>query len=443
MSLSMVTVVLLSASAPASAPADTALARAARRLAEEVASAGAEPPLGVHVVGSPDLARGFGTLLASELAKRKLAPTMVEARDQAEAESAARRSGLGSVVRLTVSLEQGLLTVRGDLVGTWVNFWSGRTPTRPARPAAALEVAVEADGHALALAASPQPPGGDEGPLKLSGALLARLSSRPAAIASGDVDGDGREELAVLTDAEVLLLSPEGKVLVRYEHRHLPDADAPCREPFGAVAVQKGRLAYFSARRARGEMLAVDRNGVRAIASIDRAVLAFADGPVQAALGRGTNTFLPEVAVGKSVAPVKTPFTVLSARRGAMLFVGPDGVATFVRASGEVATVAGFGAGSALADLDGDGQPEAIASSMQFAPDPDELRVYSLAALTAPARTMRRLSEVEPLWQGQVLRGHVVEAVAADVDGDGTDELVLGVWLSDGTGELLLYRRAP
>ncbi|MHB8878281.1 MAG: VCBS repeat-containing protein, partial [Myxococcaceae bacterium] len=405
---------------------------------------------------SAELARAVGTLLTSELSARGFAAFPVAAPSPEAAESAARAAGARCLLRLTIGLDHGLLTARGDLLGTRENFWSGATPTRPALPAAVVVTSVDADAHALALAAatlvSPPPVAtvpAATGPLKLIGGTFARLPALPAALAAGDLDGDGKHEVAVLTDDEVLLFSPEGRLLARHEHKNLPTAEAPCREPFGALAFQASppRLLYLSARRGRGESLSYDRGGLRAVGTFDEVPLGFSgEVALTGRMNAGTNTFAPEVSLGgRSPVTFGAPFTTASVRAGAFLFVFPDGQLSISRGGpGEKLRALGAGAGSALADLSGDGQPSLVSSSPRYQVDPDELRVTPLSSveLAASRGGPVDLANVTPAWQGLALRGRVLAIAAADLDGDGADELVLGVWLLDGGGELQVFRRA-
>lgn len=426
-------------------PEETAISRLAGEIASQVSSS-AEPPLAVYVRASvPELSRGFSTLLLAELSSRRLAPLSLSVADELTAERKAREEGARSLLRLTLRLEDGKLSARGDLLSTWVNFWSGQAPTRAPIPAAALEARVEADAHALALAASMRPtPAPASSPLRLFGATFAPLPSRPAAISAGDLDADGTDEVAVLTDEEVLLFSPQGKLLARYEHRTLPGALSPCREPFGAIAVQKSppRLAYFSAQRSRGELLAYDGGVLKAVGVLEQALLGAAVEPLSGTLMPGLNTFEPQLTLGgKARLRLKAPFSSLAAHRRApslYLFFSPEGGASLVKGESELLRLGGAGAGGALCDVDGDGQLELLLSSARYAPEPDELRLVSLAAVEA-----HQGKALPPLWEGSSLRGQVLQATQADLDGDGADELVLGVWRSDGGGELQVLRRAP
>jgi hypothetical protein len=428
----------------------------AQRLAADVLAQSPEGPVALDVRGeSPELARAVEALLAAELSTRGLAPLSIDAASADLAETAARGAHARCLVRLTVGLDHGLLTARGDLIGTRVNFWSGAVPTRPASPAAALVAAVDADPQALALAAKTvEPPPlvapPPAGPLKLQGATFAKLPAAPAALAAGDLDGDGKAEVAVLTDDEVLLYSPEGKLLARHEHRSLPNSESPCREPFGALAFQPSppRLLYFSAKRTRGEALIYDKTAqLKPVGTLDDAPLGFtADGLVSGHLTPGTNTFAPEVTAGsKGPVTLPSPFTSCSVRAGAFVVVFPDGAASLGRGLTEKARALGAGAGSAVADLSADGQLSVATSSPRYQADPDELRVFALSAIEAASSKGAPvdLANLTPTWQGPSLRGRILFITAADLDADKADELIVGVWLADGGGELQLFRRAP
>lgn len=417
--------------------------RLAQALSEDVRALKPEPPVALHLSGaSPELRRAFGTVLASQLASAGLGPLVLDAASPEAAERLAREQGARSLLRLTLAVEAGELRARGDVLGTWVNFWSGRTPTRAPQPAAALTREVEADAGALSLAAVAPPPTPSTSvatgprPLRLLGAVLARLEAPPAALAAGDLDGDGKDEVAALTETAVSVFAADGRLLA---HRELEGAPSltPTREPFGALAVLAGppRLALWSSRFAQGEVLALDaaRGQLRPVGGLDAAPL----GPTErGTFSPGQTTFTLEVrlADGRTLA-VPAPFTSASFAPPRLLFVHLDGSASlYPRATAAPARLTGLGAGSALGDLDGDGTPELLTTSPQLQPTPDALRIYALTTDGAP-------TEHEPLWQGPLASGRALHVVTADLDGDKRREVVVGLWRPDGTGELFLLRQ--
>lgn len=417
--------------------------RLAQAVAEDARALQLEPPVALHLSGtSPELRRAFGTVLASKLAAAGQGPLVLDAPTPEAAEEAARAQGSRSLLRLTLAVEEGALRARGDALGTWVNFWSGRTPTRPAQPAAALAREVEADAGALSLAAIAAPktpetqPGAGPQPLRLLGAVLARLEAPLAALAAGDLDGDGKDEVAALTERAVSVFAADGRLLAHRELEGTP-SPTPTREPFGALAVLSGppRLAVWPSRLAQGEVLALDgaRGQLRPVGTLDAVPL----GPT--ALGAftpGQTTFAPEVRLADGrILTVPAPFTCASFAPPYLLVVHLDGSASFYpRATSAPARLSGLGAGCALGDLDGDGTPELLTTSPELQPAPDTLRIHALGTEGPP-------TEREPLWQAPLASGHALYVVTADLDGDNRREVVVGLWRPDGTGELLLFRQ--
>jgi hypothetical protein len=105
-------------------------------------------------------------------------------------------------------------------------------------------------------------------------------------------------------------------------------------------------------------------------------------------------------------------------------------------ADGPTAALEGIGTGFALADLDGDGVAEVIASAPRADPAaPDRIRVLAARADAPP------LLEVGPV-EGAILAG-----ASGDLTGDGIDDALLGaiVALEDGgeATELLLVTADP
>jgi hypothetical protein len=420
--------------------------RLAHLVTEDVRAFKPEPPVALHLSGSsPELRRAVGTLLAARLAAADLGPVVLEAPSAEAAETLAREQGARSLVRLTVSVSGGELRASGDMLGTWVNFWAGRTPSRPPTPAAAVVRAVEADAGALTLAAvqpqplmssTPLPTMSGQRLVRLMGAPLVRLEAVPTGLAAGDLDGDGKDEVAVLTERAVSVFGGDGRLLARREMESLPLNPSPPREPFGMVAIvpQPARLAAWSTRYSHGEVLLFDRakGTLRSIGPLDTAPIGAYE---RATFTTGQTTFTPEVRLGEGrLLSVPAPFTSASIVPPRMLFVHPDGSGSlYPRPTAPPVRLQGLGAGSALGDLDGDDIPELITTAPQLFPAPETVRVY---ALTGDDPTTH-----SPLWQSTLPAGRALYVTTADLDQDKQREVLVGVWHSDGTGEVFLMRQ--
>ena len=432
---------LLMGAAGAPAPG-AAVEKLALQVAGEIAGRVTEGPLAVHVSSpSPVLSRALATLIAAELSRRGLGGMVVDAPDAVIAEARARDQGARALARVNAGLERGQLVARGDLLGTWVNFWSGRSPTRPPQPAAVLEAAAEADAHALALLAAPVTApiavgtgGGGERPppvkVQIASAVLAKLPSAIVALAAGDLDRDGVDEVVAVTEDEVVVMAADGRVLARHDVKGLPGASAPVRDPIAAATVVQGQVAYFHARRAKGEVLAYGGGALRVVRELEEVPLA--RGLLSGRWVPGENLISVDVQRWNAPGPFHS-LAVFEGGRTDAVAVLPGGAGARVRGfpaagSGEILT--GIGAGTALFDVDGDGVPELATSSAAYAPEVDELRVYVDGPWGAP-----------PKWQLAVARGRVMVAAAARLDRERAQQLLLGTWLADGTSELLVIRR--
>lgn len=417
------TALLVSTVASGAARAPNALDGAVEQVKDAVAGQRLETPLGLYLEGgAPELTRGFATLLASRLALAKIPTIVIAAQNAGAAEAEARKSGARSLLRARVELEHGLLRVRGDGFTLWRNFWAGKTATRTRGSAFTLDVSVTADAHALALAAAVPPPGplATEAPLSMS--KLLPVPSPLAALATGDLNGDRRDEVVALTDQEVIALDGRGNVLARHSLSHLPLSPMPTRDPFGWISVLGGVVEVRSANRDVAERLTLTPEGLVAAAARPE-VPRFAPGRSELEpVGDGPGRWSESVRGNETL-------TVFSNRTATWRTPDPVQLA-------EVAT------GTSLVDLEGDGVAELATSSPDVQPVVEFVAIHARAGRAPPGPlTVASLEKKydQPLEEG----ARVLHLAAGNLDGVGGDELVVGVWLADGTSELRVVRRGP
>jgi hypothetical protein len=416
----------------------TTLERLASHVAQTVIEHSFEGPIGVYVdQGAEPLQRAAASMVMAALARERLAPVPIIAATAAEAETLARASGLQSVMRLTVSAVDGQCIARGDIISTWVNFWSGIGATRSA-PATPVAFVTEPDAEVLTLAG--QRPGATKElsrPFQIKSASLARLTHRPGAIAVADVDLDRRSEIMVLVDDAVLTWSSDGQLRNRTE-LSVPLAHRPTREPFGLVAFNNGTLTVWSSRRSHPEGFVWQKDSWKSV------------GPLES-ISAGSATVLPVVG-GAGFQPdmvwngkhVVWPEVVQHVRPlpNLAFTVGETGKAAVSRGESIFGAVGGVGSGSTVADFDGDGECEVLLTSRRTVGNADEMSILSLDAFVA-AQTRHENHHQVPTLASQTIEGRAVIAAAGDLDGDGREEVVLGLWLENSSGELLVVRRGP
>jgi len=425
-------------------PMPSALTRAAAGAADQaLAAAPVGSAVGVWVTAAtPELAQATGSALIDALRSRGAkSVVLVQSSDAAAAESAAQAQGLDLLLRLRAGLEGTELTLAGDRIDTWVNFWDGATVQREL-PSALVAARAPADATALTLArvvlSTPPPP-----PPKLGLELLGSVPSRVVALALVDADGDGHPEIAALTPEELLILKRDGTVVARRDHASLPRSARPVRAPCGGLVSPAGaaghRLLYAFANQARGEAVLVDGSGLHPVGLLDGVPLASgAAGTLSAANANGTDIFGPEVKLGAASHVLARPFFALAANPGvsapAFLASFPEGQVQPLSAALEPLGPMLTGGIGALADLDGDGKPELILSGPQPLGESDHLRVLELAA---PAdSTPRSVFEAD-------VPGGIVAATSGDLNGDGKPDAILAALQPDGTTRLVRVGVTP
>ncbi|HXX29990.1 MAG TPA: VCBS repeat-containing protein [Myxococcaceae bacterium] len=407
----------------AQATSPGALGALAEAVAAQVHTAGAEPPLALAVSapGRPALERAFATELLGRLTAAGLAPRLLAVPDP---ERAAREQGARSLLRLRLDLA-GTLVASGDVLSTWVNFWAGRAQTRSASPGAAVAAEVSADATVRLLARA-----GEGLSLELDPEPLARWPVRTLAVATGSLDPDGQPLVAVLTEEAVEVRGRDGRLLARRSLDALPRADPPSRDPFGTLCICQRRLLAFSAGRAAGEVLELSGGALVPREALARPVLGCLSARLEASLFPGLARFVPSSGPWPSL-PGEPRAWGGSVRAGApgpgVLVLLEDGTARWAEGTGGLHALPGVGAGAAAVDLAGDGAVRIAASSSAAAPAVDRLR------LLAPDGGAELASVEVP--------GRILQVAAWSSARGSEEELLLGVWRTDGGSELRLARR--
>jgi hypothetical protein len=423
-------ILVLALAAAAPAPAPPAILAVSGELAAEVGP----PPEGRRGVAlaveapAPALAAPVATALAAALGARGYA--VVPLRAGPDAEPRARAAGADWLVHVSAGLVPGRREVAlvAEVIPAWPSFFLQRTPGARAIPPRVVQARAEADPETLLLAR----------PLAERGVVvrpLARLPGRVLALAAGDA-GDGTTSLLTVAADEATLLSGAGEVLAR---RAL---DAPGRRPVRWAAATAaigdlgaGRIGWAVAGAPSGEVAVRRGERLDVVATPAAAPLcAGGAGPLFGAFAEGegilrdvlSRSAAPAAAprsaralLGAAAAPAGGPIAFAALRDDLRLeLLGPD-------LSPAAPALAGEGAGFALADLDGDGTPEVVASS-PAAGAPDRVRVL------APR------PDAAPLFASGPLAGRVLAGAAGDLTGDGVDDAVLALWPDDGGTVLLL-----
>jgi hypothetical protein len=428
----------------AASPADPggAIARVADDLAQRAALevAPARIALAVLAPGVEALRDPVETALAGALGRRGHAVLPLRGAQLADPEAAARALGADALLRVRAALAGGTLALSGEIVPTRPNFFLQRAPqVRPAGSRVVVAAAPD-DEASRALAAASRP-----GPRPLRMRAIAELPERVLALAAGPTGEGGAARIVAVTPTGLALLDARGG---RLASRPLPPpSPGPRVRDAAAVAVVgdlggAGRIGCAVAGGADAEILSAAGDRLERVSSLPSAGAPGATIPVAAGAagvlygafvpGRGTLADVlsprPDAAAhprsGRELIAVSA-----SPRTGRVAYgvLGADFALRLLGAGLEPVApdVLDVGAGFTLADLDGDGEPEVVASS----------------AVPGPAdrvRVLRPRAAGSPLFEAEVADGPVVAAAAADLTGDGIDDAVLAAALPGGGTRLLL-----
>jgi hypothetical protein len=421
--------------APPGAPEPGALHRAAAELAERfVAGAEGRSRVTLLVLASAreELRSAAETALASALTQRGLTVSVLPAREAPQAESVARTEGADWLLRVRPVLGAGgrELTLSGEGLITAANFFLQRAQAPRPRPTHLLTATVPADQEVRQLGRDPRDLD-THGERRIGIRPLWKIEGRVLALAAGDV-GDRAVSLVAVTAEAVLLYSAQGELLDRRGTEKLTPGP-PVRDPAATVAVGDfggGRIAYRLAGAAEGEVLAVpfDPGAPRPArlslaAALPAAPLcAGSAGPLFGAFVPGRSALADRLEprfdpAGRPRSPREYQVVAAAPRPGRVAYaaLGTDDALQLLGPALEPLgpPVQGIGAGFALADLDGSGEPELVASSAEPGVQ-DRVRVLRLAGSTP-----------ETIFESPTVSGSILAGAAADLTGDGLDDAIL------------------
>lgn len=337
------------------------------------------------------------------------------------------RAGADALAHVRVDVLGGVLVAAGDVRAVRDNFFTGAALA--AGGALAAQVGADAATRVLAGGGTPQP-------FAIEVTPFARLGEEPLALAVGSVGGVA--SVAALGRTELVLFDASGAVRARYALPPPAPGALPSRDPRAGLVVVGDGVRYALPLRGAAEVLRLQDGALVHEADAPADVLpaaAGAAGTLAAMPAPGTNLFAPTLLVGAGgAAPravsVAGPFVAaLAAPAGGGVpfgLVSADGSFAPLRADLSPAgpSVSGVGDAAALADLDGDGVAELVASE-RVAAAPDRVRVVRLGGTAAPAVEAREVDAVLVVGASGTL-------------GDG-DEAIFGA--TDGA--LFRVRRAP
>jgi hypothetical protein len=216
------------------------------------------------------------------------------------------------------------------------------------------------------------------------------------ALAAGDLDGDGKAELAAVTPDELVVLDLD-KDAVAVRLRIALEGGAPVprpRQPVGTVVVAGGEVRARSSEHTDGIVL---RDGKKV-----GSPKGYPSCAGDLLLAEGTMTFVRDrehwlglVCAGELIAAVDAGGTLRLSRGG---------------------QISGVGFAFQIADLDGDGALEAVVSAFRPPGTGDSLSLYRIGA-----------DGTRLLRQGAQLGGGVAAIAAGDFDGDGAVDWLAAV----------------
>ena len=359
----------------------------------------------------------------------------------------ARRAGASWWFRLQLGLKKRQLVVIGDLLPLTSTFWERLAGRVPAAVAYHFLVSLPYDEEMLQLA-------GQHRHQPFFGAWslteVLRRSDRFLAVAVGNLDGEGTEEIVWLSAERLEILRWEGeeaKTLAQYSLSHLPRAAEATREPLGQVIVadvnRDGReeILFGVGSYRQGEILSWNGVALHPLRRFDGLPLCLVTrgGRLHLVLGRQTaGRFAAQLSLVDINSPggesfsVGSPFLQLEClpRDPDLLFwrmLEPDGTLSQVDADGRRVLLKDCGRGTVLLPAIDEGSAAWLTSAAVYPGQADSLRI---------------MRDGVQLWSSRDFVGGVVAAaVSRNPSASGWQALVLAVQDPGGVSRLYLLRR--
>jgi hypothetical protein len=399
----------------------------------------------VAAPGADGIATPLGTALGEALSRKGYAVAPISAAPGA-AEEAARALEADRLLRVTVGLVPGRrqLFVAAELLPVRPSFFLQRAPAVRPGSGRLWTLAVRADEPTLLLARAGAR--GGPGGTSLWVRPLFRVAEPVLAVALGDAAGDGSTSVVLVTPSGLAVLTPGGSRVASLPLPAPPPGPRHAAATAAVGAMGPGRIAVRVAGTPEGLLLRLSERGLAPVATLPLAPLAAGES------GALFGAFVPGKA---ALADLAIPVPDASARpastaehaafasapragRVAHAWLSGDGVLAPLgpRLEPAGAPVEGVGAGAALADLDGDGEPEIVTSLPSPGAD-DRIRVLRWSAAAGPDAPPTVLLE-SPRLAGSIRAG-----AAGDLTGDGLDDAVLASRLPGGGTQLWLVTADP
>ncbi len=371
---------------------------------------------------SPESVDALSRSLVRALSTRRRAVALTSGDDLAGAVRAAREAHTPRLLRVEVSTAQGVTRASASLIvvdpGPWSTFLASSAP----------EPTTVATLERSATTAVTAPPPTATWPAPGRPRLVATPFRATVALSANDLDGDGRDELVIVTADRVRVARMNGASLAFTREAGgaaLPRAPVPLRQPLGSadrdaarriVRYRTSQLSTMAEVSLAGDVARARSLGVDLYPAPGFGCVALRGGShLVASMTATCDATSAPVSGAVAAVPVAFDEAAGSAHVRWEARTNGDGRAEIRRDGAPFATLDDAASPASLDDLDGDGRPELVLASASAPGSPDRVRVFSLTA-----RPEERASIAVP--------GTVEAITVGDLDGDHRRELIVSVF---------------